>query len=132
MNADFISFVVVIIKENCAPWWSLITREEVLKTYFPCFYHQGLYRLYMNSSTWNYIFIILATFLDPKKSFRNYVEAGTNGQNVPNQVIGLKKAWLRSNISTMTVIMALIFGLHISNEVFYRPVKGFPPILNFG
>ena len=39
--------------------------------------------LYVKYSTWNNIYIILATILEPKESCRNYVEAGTKWPKCP-------------------------------------------------
>ena len=50
--------------------------QKAWKTIFPCLDHQGCCRIYIKSSTWHHIFIILATTLDAKKFCRNYVEAG--------------------------------------------------------
>ena len=55
------------------------------KDNFPCLSNQGLCRIYifLKSSTWHHIFIILVTSLDPKKCCRNYVESGTKCSKCP-------------------------------------------------
>ena len=82
---------------NCSPSCSLITALEVLEASFSLFL--GLHRIYIKSSTRQYIFIVLPTFLDPKKCCRSYVEAGENCQNIPNSVAGPKMGSLEKIIN---------------------------------
>ena len=56
--------------------------SKAYKPLFPLLAHLGLCRLHIKSQTQHHRFIALATFLEPKKSCRNYVEAGTiKGKN---------------------------------------------------
>ena len=62
---------------------SLITSLEGLKSLFPCLDHWGECMIYIKSSAWHHIFIVLAIILDPKKCCRNYVEAGSKWPKSP-------------------------------------------------
>ena len=87
---------------------------------------------YIKSSTWNHIFIILATILDRKRFCKNYVEAGEKCPKCPKLSSRAKKGRTWKTISTVTGLLTLIFGWQMSTGVISCPVKVFSRVLNFG
>ena len=107
---------------NCPPWYYIIVPLEGLEVTLSFF--MGFYRLYIKSSTWHDIFIILAKFLDSKKCCRNYVEADSKWPKRPKFSTKAKNGctWENNNF-TLTGIMTLIFGWQIFKEMISHPVK---------
>ena len=111
---------------KCAPSCSLITALEGLKSSFSCLAHRDQYRVYIKSSTWHHIFVVLATILDPNKCCRSYVEAGSKLPKCPKLSIKAKNGRAcKNNISTVTKILTLRFRWKISKGEISWPVKGF-------
>ena len=96
------------------------------KPIFSCLDHRGHCRIYIKSSTWHHISIILAATLDSEKFCINYVEAGAKW---PKRLKLSSKAkngrTLDMHISTVTRFLTLIFGWKISKGVISQPMKGF-------
>ena len=108
----------------------------ILKAYkplFSCFGDQGRCRLYIKSSIWHNVFIILATFWDPKKFCQNYAESGAEWQKCPKLSTWAKNGcpW-ENNILTVTVLLTLRCKLQMSKGVMSWPVEKIFQIINFG
>ena len=126
LNASVLSFDVIMIKNEL---WLLIFYHcfrRLGKPLFPFLDHQGRCRIYINSSTWHHIFIILATILDHNKCCRNDLEAGIKWTKCPKLSNRAKNGCIwENNISTVTRLLTLRFGWQMSTGVIYRPVKDF-------
>ena len=131
LNACMLHFDVIMTKNELCPLMYFPRCFRRLGTpLFPFLDHQGHCRIYIKYSTWHHIFIILATVLDPKKFYRNYVEAGTKCPKYPKLSSRAKNGCTQEkNISAVTGLFTLTFGWKISKGVISRTVKDFAKFL---
>ena len=103
------------------------------KPLFTCLAHHSLYRIYINPSTCNRIFIILDNFLDLMKCFRNYGEAITKWPNYAKLISRIKNECTWGNIiSTVTGVLTLRLKCNMYKGAISQPVRGFFQIIHFG
>ena len=100
--------------------------------------HWGLFEIYIKSSIQHHIFIILATFLDPKKLCKSYVEAGTSKEKEASISLYCHNFWktnpifipnLVFDVSCYSTPLCIEFVLCGARSGAHLSSKGKPPNL---
>ena len=84
---------------------------------------QVIFRLYIKSSIWHYIFVFFATFLDDEKICRNYVDPGTKRAKTA-KIVSAGQKWARLDKEYLqSDWMTLRFEWQVGEEVIYPLIK---------